>query len=600
MDARRRRSGRVGPGSAPAGIGVGERALLQSLLRDSGDVIAAIGLDRRYLVVNEAYARAFQHAGGGEPAVGMKLDDAAARLPERQAEVLGAWEQALAGARFTIERIVGEGEGQRVYEVTFGPLRNPAGALIGAFLVGRDISKRHRALAALRASEERFRALAEATREGVAIHDGKAIVEANVAFLDLFGYTRAEILGRDPRDVIAPEAQADAVARAGRGYAEAYESMGLRKDGTIFPVEFCGKPVTYQGRPMRVGLVRDLTAVKAAEAALREREERLRLALDAAELAEWDLDLLTGAFACSPRFNELNGFAPDHRPTLDEVRARYHPDDAAVIARRRDEAFGSPDLRLGEYDYRVVLPDGRVRWLRARGEGRRDAKGRLARAVGVLMDVTARKEAEAHEALLVAELNHRAKNLLATVQAVIAGSRRQAGSVAEYAETVLGRVRALAHAHELLAADRWKGASLKELLRTELAAYGLDEGRVALAGEDVRLDRRMAQVLSLAVHELATNAAKHGALSAPGGWVALEAKLQAGAGSRWLRLSWRETGGPPVAPPLTRGFGSTLIERSIGYELRGQAALEFAPEGLRCEIAVPLGGTARDGRDPPA
>src|SRR3954453_3850190 len=159
-------------------------------------------------------------------------------------------------------------------------------------------------------AEERFRALAAATSEGVAIHDGERVVEANDALCAIYGYERAEVIGRDPRDFLAPDMAARSEALAAAGYGEPYETHGRRKGGSAFPVELCGKSITYQGRPVRVVTARDLTAQKAAESALREGEERLRLAQEAAGIGTWDWDLSTGAIRWSPEMYRVVGAGP--------------------------------------------------------------------------------------------------------------------------------------------------------------------------------------------------------------------------------------------------------------------------------------------------
>jgi PAS domain S-box-containing protein len=206
---------------------------------------------------------------------------------------------------------------------------------------------------------------------------------------------------------------------------------------------------------------------------------------------------------------------------------------------------------------------------------------------GIVRDVTERKRAEERQRLLTAEVDHRAKNLLATIQAMILLTRRDVVSVADFATTLVGRLHAMARAHDLLARDKWTGASLHEVIRGEFQAYAGD--RVSVQGEDARLSARAAQTLSLALHELTTNAAKHGALSAPDGRVEIRSKIN----GQELQLTWSERGGPKVEPPSTQGFGSVIIERSIAHELGGEAELEFEHGGLRCHIRVPLHPTPR-------
>ncbi len=201
-------------------------------------------------------------------------------------------------------------------------------------------------------------------------------------------------------------------------------------------------------------------------------------------------------------------------------------------------------------------------------------------------EIQERRRVEEQQELLMAELDHRVRNILAVVQS-LAGNTLPPGPELD---VYRGRIRALAQAHGLLAQTKWQGAGLSELVRTEIAPYadGAAE-RIAIDGDDVLLRPAAAQTLVLAVHELTTNAAKYGALSRPDGRVRIAWKIAPeGTGRAWLRLTWTERGGPPVTPPEQAGFGRALIERGVRYSLSGEVAFDFAPDGLRCEIRIPL------------
>jgi PAS domain S-box-containing protein len=201
-------------------------------------------------------------------------------------------------------------------------------------------------------------------------------------------------------------------------------------------------------------------------------------------------------------------------------------------------------------------------------------------------DVSERKAAEDRQRLLLAELNHRVKNTLAVVQAIAARSLHDGRSLPEARDVLEQRLRTLAGAHTLLTASEWRGADLRTLAARELEPYG---ARVSLAGPALALEPKAALSLALVLHELATNAAKHGALSTPRGRVAVAWEVSEGVGRRSLRLSWRETGGPEVAAPsCARGFGRTLLELAVAYELGGTSRLDFRPEGAAYTLDAPL------------
>lgn len=212
----------------------------------------------------------------------------------------------------------------------------------------------------------------------------------------------------------------------------------------------------------------------------------------------------------------------------------------------------------------------------------------------ILRDQTARHHGEEHRALLLRELDHRVKNALATVQAVAAQTLRQANAPATLRETFEARLRALARSHDMLARGGWEGASLREVIERTLKAYAMDSdgaaGRVSAEGAPVQLAPNVTVTLNLALHELATNAAKYGALSVPDGHVEVTWMLERRARDETpvVAIVWRERGGPPVRPPQHRGFGSRLLEQGLVRESGGQVRLDFAPTGVVCRIRLPL------------
>jgi PAS domain S-box-containing protein len=222
--------------------------------------------------------------------------------------------------------------------------------------------------------------------------------------------------------------------------------------------------------------------------------------------------------------------------------------------------------------------------------------GQLAIQV-VFRDVTERKAAEERQRLLLGELSHRVKNTLAVVQAMARQTLGRSESAPAFVEAFTGRVRALAAAHELLTATGWAGAALRDLVRRALAPHAV-EPQVDVTLDDVMIPASLTQDLSLALHELATNAVKHGSLSVPSGRVTVEGAVAVGEGGHELRLVWRETGGPPVVGrPARTGYGTVLLAQAVGYGRGGKVDLDWRAEGLVCTVRVPLragqdGGTA--------
>jgi two-component sensor histidine kinase len=243
-----------------------------------------------------------------------------------------------------------------------------------------------------------------------------------------------------------------------------------------------------------------------------------------------------------------------------------------------------------DVEFRTVgREDGAERWIAAKGRGFFDEAGQPERVVGATVDITERKRAELHLRLLVNELNHRVKNSLATIQAIAVQTFHAARSLPQAQEAFSARIVALAEAHDLLTRENWEGADLLDLLGRLEDLHG-GSGRFTTEGGSVRLSPRMALSLSMALHELATNAVKYGALSSLEGQVRISWVVVPGGAHPRLVLTWTESGGPPVSPPTRRGFGSRLIERGLAAELSGEARIDFQPDGVVCRIEAGLDG----------
>jgi PAS domain S-box-containing protein len=267
---------------------------------------------------------------------------------------------------------------------------------------------------------------------------------------------------------------------------------------------------------------------------------------------------------------------------------RYtNPDDADPDREGfRKQVTG--DLEFYSIEKRLVRPDGRNIWVSVRSSPVRSASDELLYVVRVVQDISERKLAERRQKLLVDELNHRVKNTLATVQSLAAQTARDAPAPPVFRERFEGRLAALSKAHDQLTMHHWENAELRALLAGSLAPHGGTANRIVLRGEDVVLRPRAVLTLAMAFHELTTNAAKYGALSVPGGRVEIAWRPVEEDGRTFLRIDWTEQNGPPVSPPSRRGFGSRLIEGSIAAELGGSAHLDYAPEGLRCTMTMPM------------
>jgi two-component sensor histidine kinase len=260
-----------------------------------------------------------------------------------------------------------------------------------------------------------------------------------------------------------------------------------------------------------------------------------------------------------------------------------------VQAQLRDAIALAAQGEASRFDVRLRVEGGRYLTFDFMLTPLADADGRVTHLIPSAIDITLRKRAERHHQLLIEELNHRVKNTLATAQSLSTQTLLSSPSPPHFAEAFRGRLAALAAAHTLLAQTRWDGARLRDLIRVQLDPYRTAErANVTIAGDDVSLEPDAALRLGLVLHELATNAAKHGALASPAGHVEIGSQVGEVAGARRLVLTWRERGGPAVDGRPRAGFGTTMIERGLAYQLGGSARLEFCRQGLRCRMELPL------------
>lgn len=209
-------------------------------------------------------------------------------------------------------------------------------------------------------------------------------------------------------------------------------------------------------------------------------------------------------------------------------------------------------------------------------------------AIITFLDVTDMVHAEERQRLLVAELNHRVKNILSVVASMASQMARRCTSIEEFTDSFIGRIHGLAKTHDILSAKGWSDVDLGELLRAELDAFILEGARAGLQGPEVALKPREATTLGIAIHELATNALKYGAFSNRQGRLRLDWRVEDAGGGRTLVLNWAESGGPSVRPPERTGLGSELIKRSLAFELGGRVDMDYRPTGLVATLVIPL------------
>lgn len=401
---------------------------------------------------------------------------------------------------------------------------------------------------------------------------------------EFFGLTREQILGRTLWDVFPGRestfGQLLQTTMTARTPSRLSAPSALREGRTV---EVRIAPLGDEGIGVAID---DITERTATERQLARSQQRLDLAVQAHGIGIFDWHVASGRMILNAQAEALFGFTPNaFSGRVEDWRARVLREDllrldgdmqAAVAVRDETRAF----------EFRIRRPDGALRWVEGAARFLYTTAGAARRVVGTTMDITDRKVAEEHQRLLIHELNHRVKNTLAVVQGIARQSFRSLEGAREAVEAFEGRLAALSAAHDVLTRQSWEAASIGSIVAEALAPHQSNDGRLAWRGDAADLGPKAAVALGLAMHELATNAVKYGALSVPTGRVEVSWTVQAGV----LRMIWREDGGPPVSTPTRKGFGTRLLEQGLASELRGAVRLEFPPQGLVCVIEAAIEG----------
>jgi PAS domain S-box-containing protein len=493
-------------------------------------------------------------------------------------------------------------------EVRWVQRRGPDGRAQSVLGVALDITERKHAEEA----NARLASLVSGADDAIiGMRLDSTIVSWNPAAERLFGYRDEEMIGRSLRILYPEGAEAEfetLYARVRAGEHLRYEGVRRRRDGTPVHVSVVVTPVLGKnGAPVGASaIVRDETERKRTEqqlvdalALLMQTSNQRKMALAAGGMGIFEVDVGRDRIIWSDEIYAQVGIERTSETLPMAAIERFvHPDDLALARTNSAAAFAAGGIY--ENEFRVIRADGQVRWLYVRAQA--SASGdRPAKIYGISMDITERKEREAHIRFLLSEVAHRSKNLLAVVQAIAAQTARATSSPLSFADDFGDRLKSLAASLDLLVQQEWLGVSVEGLVQSQLGHYAEPGNtRVRFEGPSVMLSPLAAQYLGMALHELSTNAAKYGALSGAVGTVAIAWRVAGQAGNRRFQMSWREDGGPAVAPPTKTGFGSLVIERMAAEALHGQVTLEYAREGVRWSLDADADATLKNAPLKPA
>jgi two-component sensor histidine kinase len=334
------------------------------------------------------------------------------------------------------------------------------------------------------------------------------------------------------------------------------------KDGRTFDASATISPMRdSEGRIIGAAkIIRDITERKLAEQALRAGKDRLQLAMDAAQLGAWQYDPLRRVVSGDMRCQEILD-APVHEAPIEETMKLVHPDDAEKVWAALDASLNPADPKRAATEFRIRRRNGEIRWVETFGFAYFVGAGHERRAVsniGTLQDITERKAREEREQLLMREVNHRAKNMLSVVDAI--AHQTATRNPEDFIERFSERIQALSANQDLLVRNEWQGIDVKDLVRAQLAHFAdLIGSRIAVRGPKLLLKPASAQAIGLALHELAANAGKYGALSTDAGRIDVAWRTDGDT----LTMSWTETDGPPVSAPKRSGFGTLVMKAML-------------------------------------
>ena len=466
-----------------------------------------------------------------------------------------------------------------------------------------DVTDRKRAETALIASEARFRKVFEANVVGMIRWDleSSIVLEANDEFLRMTGYSKADIDGGrvnfralTPPDW-TPRNEAALRQISDQGFAPPYEKEYFCKDGSRVPLIIAGTrfPDSLTGG---MSVVIDITEQKVAEAKVRTSERRLQRAIDAANLTYSEIDLIKARVWTAENYAKVTGYEPpksspdgaDIEEAMDRLRRHVPAADLPRVETAFDTfSKGEPEGRI---EYRIVGDDLKTRWMEAIWSTEIGLDGRPISAFSTSMDITKRKAAEEQVHLLMAEVNHRSKNLLSVVQAIAHQTARSTDPdtfVAVFSE----RIQGLAANQDLLVKNQWKNIEVADLISSQLSHLTDMTGtRVSFTGPSAYLSINAAQGIGMALHELATNAAKYGSLSNETGLVEINWSLSSRLPASFS-IEWREEGGPTVGTPKRQGFGSIVIGRMVEAATNGKVLIEYRDAGFLWQLTAPAEGT---------
>lgn len=568
-------------------------AELETLYATTPVGLCILDRDLRYVRINETLARMN----------GLSVEDHLGKRPEEvfgdgNPQIIDMLSEVLAtGQPFLNFELTAAtpGAGRRDYLVDFYPLVTN-GEIFAVGVTARDVTDRNAAAREAARRNAEVEALYNTVPIGLFLQDAEGrFLRVNAQLAARNGLSPEDHIGKTPEEVLGPIP--DVVTDAFRHVVETGEAVSdleavIHPPGAPGPVhllyDFRAIEIGETGTRAVAGTVRDVTAERIARRDAERSRARLAFALETAGMGAWEVDLSTGAVERTGEHDRIFGLDDPPETWSADSTSEFVVDEDRAQARAAYEEAISTGRRM-KLQFRIRRADGALRWVEVHGQPVAGAPDDPSKFAGTIQDVTERHLATERRTLLLHELQHRVKNTMATALAIVKFSASRARDLPSFTQSLQERLEALSRTHDLLSAQDWEGAPLRTVFDREVAAYADETNgdRITYEGATPMLSARQALTLALGFHELATNAAKYGALSVDGGRVALSCEID---DARVATVTWRETGGPPVTPPQegATGFGSVLLERIIGADLGGTSGTEYGKAGLVWQVLFQL------------
>lgn len=541
---------------------------------------AAAPVDYRFIEVNNAFV---QQTGLVDP-VGKTMRTLQPDIEDKWMATYGRIATSGVAERFESESPAMN----RWFDVFAFPIGESAPFQLG--ILFEDIGKRKAMEMALRHSENRLHSLIEATSDLIFRMNPEGTLMEQLGGRNLLGEVSGESDWIEtfvaPVDRTAVREAVDAAIAARRPIE--IEHRYIRPDGEIGWLHSRAIPVFDEDRTITewFGMTTEITDRHLTERELAHGAQMLRVASEIGRVGLWDWNVETGEIYWSDEHYRMEGYEPGEIvPSYELWYERVHPDDRQAAADKISAAMATGQDYVSEY--RVCRPDGAVVWLSARGRFLYDEQGKPVRMLGAMIDTTQRRREEEWQRLLVAELQHRVRNLIGMVRSVARLSAPSHRHVDEYVDHLIGRLQAMGRTQSTLTRTPGRSVDLSELVREELLVHAVQPDRCHVEGPEIALSPHAAEIVTLAIHELATNSIKYGALGDTG-YIRIVWSTDDRSDKQWLSLRWQETAQLRKTRKTRKGFGRKLIEERVPYELQGTGRLTVHDTGVLAEFEFPL------------